>query len=327
MTRPLVGIALAAYCPEPGTFREQLESIRTQTLTSWVCAVSFDSPLARLREVPELAPYFADPRFVFAENPVRLGHLGNFERAIARVAEAGVRHIACADQDDVWYPNKLEALVAAIERAPARSLVHSDMDVLVDGVALGPSVWELERRAVDRVDPASLLVRNVVTGASMLMDAALARDFPRIPAEALFHDHWYALVASCFGGVHAVHQRLHAYRQHADNVVGVRPWRGLFDGRTLEQLLASEDEAVRNFCARLALAQAALREGLPLPRRARTLFLGRRDGGLSLLALGVLEARRPSLARECVALAAGKALWLRRETSRRAKSRRSATSP
>jgi hypothetical protein len=309
---PLMGIALAVYKPELSAFREQLMSIQDQTRTSWVCMLTLDSPLAELRAASALAPFFEDPRFVWHENPSRLGFRRNFERAIGLVAESGARWVACSDQDDVWYPHKLDSLVRAIEAAPPLSLVHADMDLLVDGVRAARSGWETENRAVDRVDPMSLLVRNVVTGASMLMDVELAKRFPRVPDGAVFHDHWYALVASFFGGVHAVHERLHAYRQHTANVVGVRPYRGFFDGKGIRELLESEDEAVKNYRARRALAQAVRDAGLPLSALSRLAFERRRDGGLALLALGMLELSHPSVARECFALAAGKALWLGR---------------
>jgi len=311
-TAPLVGIALAVYRPVVGDFREQLASIRDQSHPSWLCFLTLDSPLAELRAEPSLAPFFEDARFVWHENPQRLGFKDNFARAIGLAVEAGARYVACSDQDDVWYPHKLATLVRAIESTPPLSVVHADMDVLVDGVKQERSAWQLENRSIDRVDPTSLLVRNVVTGASMLMDAELARRFPSVPDDAVFHDHWYGLLASFHGGVHAVHERLHAYRQHGGNVVGVRPYRGFFDGKGVQELLDSQDEAVRNFRARRALASAVRDAGLSLSRFQRLAFTRRRDAGLALFGLGVTSLADPSVARECFALAAGKALMLAR---------------
>ena len=51
-----------------------------------------------------------DPRFVVSRSPRRLGFYRNFERALA-LAPAGARHVALADQDDVWHPDKLAVLL------------------------------------------------------------------------------------------------------------------------------------------------------------------------------------------------------------------------
>jgi hypothetical protein len=308
MDSPLVGIALAVYRPDPAAFREQLASIRDQTYPSWRCVLTADSPLAPLRAEPALAPFFEDARFSWHENPERLGVEKNFARAIGLCVEAGAVYVACSDQDDVWYPHKLATLVRAIASKPPLSLVHADMDVLVDGEKLARSAWELEGRTVDRADPTSLLVRNVATGAAMLMDAELARRYPRVPEGALFHDHWYAFVASLHGGVHPVRERLHAYRQHAGNVIGVRAYRGLLDGMGVREMLAHRDDAVRNYRARRAIALAAQEAGHRLSRVAELAFTRGLDGGLVLFGMGAASLGDRTLARECFALGAGKAL-------------------
>ena len=66
------------------------------------------------------------PRFVLSRSPRRLGFYRNFERALALVpAEAG--YVALADQDDVWHPDKLAALLGALGGA---QLVYSDARVV-----------------------------------------------------------------------------------------------------------------------------------------------------------------------------------------------------
>ncbi len=303
-----VGIALAMYNPELISFREQLVSIREQSHSNWFCVITADSPLAPLSTSREVGEFFNDPRFEWHENAVRRGHRENFARAIELCVAGGARFIACADQDDVWYSNKISELVSTIEDKPLLSVVHADMDVLVDGKKIAKSAWELERRSADRVDPTSLLVRNVVTGASMIMDAELARRYPAIPAGAVFHDHWYAILASFHGGVYALHKRLHAYRQHTENVVGIRPYRGFFDGMTFSEILEKREEAVTNFRARRDLARAVDASGVQLTPFQRVAFTRTFDGGLGLVGFGAASVRDPSVVRECIALAAGKLL-------------------
>jgi hypothetical protein len=81
---PRVAICLAAYQPDPRFFTEQIASIRAQTHRNWCCIVSDDSSgpdaLAAMRAV-----LGNDPRFRVVAHEIRLGHYGNFARALAEV--------------------------------------------------------------------------------------------------------------------------------------------------------------------------------------------------------------------------------------------------
>jgi hypothetical protein len=308
--RPIrsIGIALAAFRPEPRIFAEQLASIRAQAFPAWLCVITLDSPLEPLREEPALQPFFRDERFVWVENPVPLGHKKNFERAMGLALERQVDAIACSDQDDVWYPGKLQACAEALAAAPPLSLVHSDLHVL-GGRDGGQTVWAIERRGVGRARAQHLLVRNVVTGCAMLCDAELVRRYPVIPEEARFHDHWYALAAATHGGVHALPTPLAGYRQHDGNVVGLsRPsaWLELPDSVGVAGVPA---KCRATWLQSQALARAAARAGMPLTLWQRLLFLRRLDFGLGLIAMGLrhFQADR-ALSRRSLARGVGKLL-------------------
>lgn len=221
-----IGVALAAWEPHPGYFFEQLASIERQTWREWICIVTCDSSVQAIRQDHRLAPFFDNPRFLWIENERRLGHVKNFEKAVRECVRHGVDAIACSDQDDVWEADKLAVLAAELERHGPLSLVHSDMrwlDMASGEPRIGlRTVWQHERRRVGCVRPKQLMVRNVVTGCSMLFDADLARRYPEIPTGVPYHDQWYGILAACHGGVHAVASPLLRYRQHGANVVGLR---------------------------------------------------------------------------------------------------------
>lgn len=306
----LIGIALAAYQPDPTIFLEQLNSIQNQDFKNWICVITCDSPLQPLTADPRFKPLLEDRRFQWVENEVRLGHKKNFEKAIQKVASLQqVTAIACSDQDDIWYPNKLSKGAEALDRQGKLGLVHSDMHILNGTGILPKTAWQIERRGINNTRPAHLLVRNIVAGCSMLFDAELARRFPKIPEEAEFHDHWYALVASYYGGIGAIDQPLYAYRQHGGNEVGVSPFVGTF---TLpkQSTPASILQKCRNgWTKSFRLAQAAERAGLPLTEWEKSVFLRRSDWGRGLLCLGVSQLKTdPPLARACLARGLGKML-------------------
>jgi hypothetical protein len=211
-----VAICMATHEPPMDLFRRQLDSIRAQTHRNWVCVVSDDhsSPerFAAMRAALE-----GDPRFVLSRAPGRLGFYANFERALA-LAPAAVDYVAMADQDDLWYPDKVETLLAGIGTA---KLIYSDARIVNRaGELVSDTYWQVRRN--NHSSLFSLLVANSVTGAASLFPRQLldhALPFP--PGQfAHFHDHWIALTALALGDIAFVERPLYDYTQHRGAVLG-----------------------------------------------------------------------------------------------------------
>jgi hypothetical protein len=307
-----IGIALAAYKPDLGHFFEQLTSIQSQTWSNWVCCICVDSSLSPIRGDSRFASIFEDPRFHWTENTTQLGHLKNFEKAIQSVVALGVTAVACCDQDDIWFPEKLKVSAHELKVVGRMGLVFCDMKLMdASGKVSEQTAWEVERRGVDHHGTFDLLVRNVVPGTGMLMDAELAKKFPVIPANALYHDHWYPLVASRIGRVYPIKRPLYAYRIHEANVAGLSPYTGLFAQKANEK--ASKKGLIEK-CRKVwmrsfELAQAAEEMGLRLTRIERAAFLRKWDLGVLLWVRGLLVLwKDPALTRACWSRAIGKIL-------------------
>ena len=211
-----VAICMTTCDPPVALFRRQIESIRAQTHTDWVCVISDDcSQPERYAAIQEVLG--DDPRFLLSRGSHRLGFYRNFERALA-LAPAGASHVALADQDDSWHPDKLATLLAELGDA---QLIYSDARVVDgEGRVLADSYWG--RRSNNHSDLLSLLVANSVTGAASLFPASLLRDaLPFPPAQfAHFHDHWLALVALSLGDIAFVERPLYDYVQHGGATLG-----------------------------------------------------------------------------------------------------------
>ncbi len=212
---PEVGIALAAYRPDPEHFKLQLLSIQAQTFGNWICVITFDSDIVN--------PGITDSRFYFIQNKNRLGHVKNFEYASQKCLSISpdIKYIAFSDQDDIWYPKKLQTLVQTLESEPLFSGVHSNMNLLFSDGSRSDG-WEYEGRKVLALDTFDLCLRNVCTGAASLFNANLFRQFPLIPKEWKDHDHWYAALAMIHGRLIPISEPLYDYRQHSSNVIGAQ---------------------------------------------------------------------------------------------------------
>lgn len=251
--------------------------------------VTLDSSLSEVQGT--IGKFLNDPRFYFHENESRLGTKKNFEHAAHILFKKfqDIDYLAFSDQDDIWYLNKLQRLLKEIQKHPSLSLVHSDMNMIVDDVTdTSETVWSKEHRGVWNSTTFDLIIRNVVAGAGLLMDAQLWKRFSVIPDEIEFHDRWAALIASHHGGVYPIYEPLYAYRLHDTNVVGMTPYRGLVHNASIRLAL---DRFQESYSISSALNDAGLK---PKSNPSYVLY------GLKKI-LG-----DPALARACFARAIGK---------------------
>jgi hypothetical protein len=99
------------------------------------------------------------------------------------------------------------------------------------------------------------MVSNTVTGCTALINRALLHKALPVPADAVMHDWWLSLVASCFGQLLFVDKSLVQYRQHDRNTLGARAH-------------TPSTFSVRTFAKLLQFSQSpdALRDVMRLPR-------------------------------------------------------------
>lgn len=206
----------------------QIESLHAQQDVSFRILVRDD---ASTDDTPAIIARYrraAPDSFVILSNPAPEGAIRNFSALLER-SEAP--YVALCDQDDVWVPHKLRALHTKMRELEARAgpdtpmLVHSDLRVVDDSLReLHPSFWRYSGFDPGHATFARLLVKNTITGCATLANRALVRLALPIPSSAILHDYWLALVCAAAGRSATVREPLVAYRQHARNVVGARPY-------------------------------------------------------------------------------------------------------
>ena len=184
---------------------------------------STDGTLSLLRDLSG-----RDPRFSFGKEQGRhLGAAGNFCSLIRQCEGAG--RVMLCDQDDIWEPEKVARLKAAMDALEAEYgaatplLVHSDCSLISDdGTPIGPSFFRHQGWDSKAVTLPPLLVQNNVTGCTLIMNEPLrALIASHAKAKDLFmHDWFIALTAASFGHIAFVDEPLTRYRQHGDNTIG-----------------------------------------------------------------------------------------------------------
>lgn len=242
--RKMVDILLATYNGER-FIEEQLQSLSSQTMTDWRLIARDDgSRDDTLRHLLAFRDKHPDRVVVLQDDLGKLGACQNYGHLMQH---SDADYVAFCDQDDVWIAEKLELELGKMRALEEKNgsavphLVFSDLTV-VDKLLkpIDRSFWDYQNLAPDDSRHAArLMLRNVVTGCTMLLNRALLRKALPLPEQAFMHDWWVALVASVFGRVDFIAQPTVLYRQHGENVLGAKGAVLLTHPRRIVETLAS----------------------------------------------------------------------------------------
>ncbi len=225
MVKPLVEIALATY--NGGLYLEFfLRSICNQSYSNWRILVrddgSTDNTLQILRDFS--AAY--TNKLLLIED--KLGNIGVRKNFNTILNNCTAEYVMLADQDDIWLPEKIEKTLEIMLQMNNTKplLVFTDLMLIDDEDSIiSRSFWrKLGLNPLNALKFNRLLVGNVITGCTVMINYNLLRKALPIPEEAIMHDWWLGLVASAFGKVAYIKEPLILYRQHLNNVVGAWEW-------------------------------------------------------------------------------------------------------
>lgn len=218
---PVVDIALATY-QGAKYLEEQLRSYQAQTWPRFRIFASDDGSrdetVAILSSAERYLPIKTN------EDQRRKGVAANFSLSIATCT---ADYVALSDQDDVWHPEKLGALVeaaVAVEREVGHQtpvLVFSDLEIVDSSLrGLSGSFFKSTVKSAAARSFRDFVITNHAPGCAMLFNRALLDRAMPIP-DVDVHDHWLVQVAALFGRVAYVDRPLIKYRQHSANVIGL----------------------------------------------------------------------------------------------------------
>jgi len=160
-------------------------------------------------------------------NNKNIGSTKNFEQAIG-LCRGSI--VALADQDDVWYGQKLERIEESFARSSTLVAAFSDADLIDDeSRPLGSRLWSglgFDRAKQDLFTQGQalrVLIRHpVVTGATMAFRRELFDFMVPIPTDE-FHDRWISFLLACQGRYTVISEPLMQYRRHPAQQVGPGP--------------------------------------------------------------------------------------------------------
>jgi glycosyltransferase involved in cell wall biosynthesis len=235
-----VSIAMATYNGQKH-IRRQLESLSRQHQLPAELVItddcSRDDTIAIIDSFAKSAPF---PVHVY-QNEMRLGYRANFMRA-AGLCRSEL--IAFCDQDDYWYPQKIAASVKPFED-PEVLLSYHDADVVTDD---GTPIGSLAARATPISSGPWFFApgfTEVFRRSLLQLSALWPNSLDSIEGgERSAHDKWFYFLATVFGRVSYVEERLVAYNQHGNNAYG---WTKLSFREWMKYILRNRANEIFNF--------------------------------------------------------------------------------
>jgi glycosyltransferase involved in cell wall biosynthesis len=202
-----ISIAMATYNGER-YIREQLDSFAAQTLLPDELVIcddcSGDDTLAIVEDFAESAKF----RVHFVRNERKLGYTLNFEKALSL---CGGDLIFLSDQDDVWFPEKLQIIRDVFRSHPAVEVVINDIEI-ADAQLKPSGVTQ-----ASNTQRAGHKDRGFVNGCSTTITKGWRNVVLPIPPTYAVYDHWIHMAAYYLNKRLVLDNTLQYYRRHEGN--------------------------------------------------------------------------------------------------------------
>lgn len=233
--------------------KDLLKSIFSQTHTAYSILVrddgSTDNTLLILQNYMKQYP----DRIKLIEDD--MGNLGVVRNVFEILKYSSSDYILLCDQDDIWLDNKIKILLKCIKKKEKGNrevpiLVHSEAIITDENLnIIHTSFSKYSGLNRTRTHLCNLLQKNVIQGASsifnrsLLMKAYLLINYKNNEKKTvIYHDLWFAVLASIFGNIYFYSRPLMYYRQHINNIVGAK---GKTTIKGLEKLTDKELDTFR----------------------------------------------------------------------------------
>lgn len=213
-SRPKISVCMAAYNGEL-YIDEQLRSILAQlTSTDEIIIVDDVSTDATCSKIAAIG----DPRVSVFHNTINQGVYRTFESALTH---ASGEIVFLSDQDDIWLPGKVDAVLSIFAQDSKVFMVASDA-YLIDakGTRTGDSYYAVRGRFRSGIFSNILVCRFL--GCTMAFRKALVQEALPLPkAQYVSHDLWLGLVNTLLHGKTTfIDKPLMSYRRHENNYSG-----------------------------------------------------------------------------------------------------------
>ena len=215
-----VDILLATYKPNITYLKEQIESILNQTYKNIKLYISDD--YSNEQEVIKTLETYAqkDDRIELYVQEKNLGYIKNFEFLLTK---STAKYVAFCDQDDIWYPNKIEKSLNTLIEKNVDLIYCNSKHINENDEIINLSYFKHKNMPLVKGKNNILTIsRYLGLGCSQIFTSEVRQKMLPYKESVMAHDWLASFIASEGKGVDYIEEPLFSYRLHTSNVFGGR---------------------------------------------------------------------------------------------------------
>lgn len=222
-----IDILMASYNSEK-YIESQINSILNQTYTDYHIYINDDLSTDNTFNILQKYKMQYNNQISVYQNSKNFGIKDNFS---ILMEQSNANYIMFADHDDVWFKDKIEITynkMLTLEKQFSPSapiLIFTDKMVTDCNLKLIKSSHnKSEKLNVQNISLNRLLMSNVVSGCTIMINKSLKEICRNINKNAIMYDYWITLVAAAFGYIGYIDKPTMFYRQHNKNAFGAKSY-------------------------------------------------------------------------------------------------------
>ena len=215
-----VDILLATYKPNITYLKEQIESVLNQTYKNIKLYISDDC--SNEQEVIEILEDYAksDDRIELYVQEKNLGYIKNFEFLLTK---STAKYVAFCDQDDIWYPNKIEKSLNTLIEKNVDLIYCNSKHINENDEIINLNYFKHKNMPLVKGKNNILTIsRYLGLGCSQIFTSEVRQKMLPYKESVMAHDWLASFIASEGKGVDYIEEPLFSYRLHTSNVFGGR---------------------------------------------------------------------------------------------------------
>lgn len=203
---PIISVCMATYNGSK-YIEQQINSILPQLGNHDELVISDNSSSDNTLDI---ARNFGDSRIkIFICK--RFGVVSNFENALV---QARGKFIFLADQDDIWIPGRVDAMIDSLQNS---QLVMSDAIIMSASLDFSSHAKTLFQIVPPSKSIAVNMMKNTFTGCCMAFNRDILKAALPFPYKLPMHDWWIGLIGLSIGSIIYINKPYLYYRRHESN--------------------------------------------------------------------------------------------------------------
>jgi len=196
-----------------------LQSLYKQSYNNFDIIVRDDGSVDNSLNI--LKSYMDKLNIIFIKDKLmNIGIIKNYNKILEYIEKNNYENILFADQDDIWFPNKVEIMIEQMslytQKYNCPLLIHCN--AIITDENLNPIQQFINIHKEYNLN--QMIFHPIVQMASVIINKKLLQEIYHLPSDIFMHDYYISIVNEIIGKRIFLDESLMYYRQHDSNLLG-----------------------------------------------------------------------------------------------------------